>query len=42
MRKQDIETDIFPMDIDEGGLTVHESAAGFSMMGGGTDQFPGE
>jgi KaiC/GvpD/RAD55 family RecA-like ATPase len=42
MRKQDIETDIFPMDIDDGGITVHESAAGFSMMGGGTDQFPGE
>ena len=42
MRKQDIETDIFPMDIDDGGITVHESAAGFSMMGGGADQFPGE
>ncbi|GAB3318190.1 circadian regulator CirA [Haloplanus rallus] len=42
MRKQDIETDIFPMDIDEGGITVHERAAGFSMMGGGNDSFPGE
>ena len=42
MRKQDIETDIFPMDIDEGGITVHERAAGFSMMGGGSDSFPGE
>ncbi|MFB6101869.1 MAG: RAD55 family ATPase [Haloplanus sp.] len=43
MRKQNIETDIFPMDIDEGGITVHERAAGFSMMGRGQgDQFPGE
>jgi len=32
MRKQNIETDIFPMDITEGGITVHERAAGFSMM----------
>jgi KaiC/GvpD/RAD55 family RecA-like ATPase len=42
MRKQDIETDIFPMDIGDGGITVHESAAGFSMMGGRDDPFPGE
>jgi len=42
MRKQDIETDIFPMDITEGGITVHERAAGFSMMGGSDDPFPGE
>jgi KaiC/GvpD/RAD55 family RecA-like ATPase len=42
MRKQDIETDIFPMDIGEGGITVHESAAGFSMMGQRNDPFPGE
>jgi KaiC/GvpD/RAD55 family RecA-like ATPase len=42
MRKQDIETDIFPMDIDEGGITVHERAAGFSMMGQRNDPFPGE
>ena len=42
MRKQDIETDIFPMDINEGGITVHERAAGFSMMGGSNDSFPGE
>jgi KaiC/GvpD/RAD55 family RecA-like ATPase len=42
MRKQDIETDIFPMDIDEGGITVHERAAGFSMMGRRNDPFPGE
>lgn len=32
MRKQNIQNDIFPMDIDEGGITVHERAAGFSMM----------
>ncbi|WP_251330199.1 RAD55 family ATPase [Haloplanus pelagicus] len=42
MRKQNIETDIFPMDIDEGGITVHERAAGFSMMGDQSDRFPGE
>jgi KaiC/GvpD/RAD55 family RecA-like ATPase len=32
MRKQDIDTDIFPMDIGQGGITVHERAGGFSMM----------
>jgi KaiC/GvpD/RAD55 family RecA-like ATPase len=42
MRKQDIETDIFPMDITEGGITVHERAAGFSMMGQRDGPFPGE
>lgn len=43
MRKQNIETDIFPMDIAEGGITVHERAAGFSMMGdSGNTPFPGE
>lgn len=43
MRKQDIKNDIFPMDISEGGITVHERAAGFSMMeetgGGGGPSF---
>ena len=33
MRKQDIDTDIFPMEIGQGGITVHERAGGFSMMG---------
>jgi len=33
MRKQDIDTDIFPMEIGEGGITVHDRAGGFSMMG---------
>ena len=33
MRKRDIETDIFPMEIGEGGITVHETAAGFSTIG---------
>lgn len=33
MRKQDINTDIFPMEIGEGGITVHDRAGGFSMMG---------
>ncbi|WP_435070285.1 RAD55 family ATPase [Haloplanus sp. C73] len=43
MRKQNIETDIFPMDIADGGITVHERAAGFSMMGDrGNTPFPGE
>ena len=32
MRKQDVDTDIFPMEIGRGGITVHENAAGFSMM----------
>ena len=34
MRKQNIKNDIFPMDIAQGGITVHERAAGFSMMEG--------
>jgi len=34
MRKQDIDTDIFPMEISDGGITVHNKASGFSMMGG--------
>jgi hypothetical protein len=38
MRKQDIDTDIFPMEIGQGGITVHERAGGFSMMGGSDDQ----
>jgi KaiC/GvpD/RAD55 family RecA-like ATPase len=32
MRKQNIETDIFPMEIGQGGLTVHQNASAFSMM----------
>jgi len=35
MRKQDIKNDIFPMDLGQGGLTVHDRASGFSMMEGG-------
>lgn len=35
MRKQDINTDIFPMEIGTGGITVYERAGGFSMMGRG-------
>mgnify|MGYP006276746255 FL=1 len=34
MRKQNIDTDIFPMEISDGGITVHDKASGFSMMGG--------
>jgi KaiC/GvpD/RAD55 family RecA-like ATPase len=33
MRKQDIDTDIFPMEIGQGGITVHQNASAFSMMG---------
>ncbi|MBV0924287.1 circadian regulator CirA [Halomicroarcula limicola] len=32
MRKQNIETDIYPMEIDWGGLKVHQNASAFSMM----------
>jgi len=35
MRKQNIETDIFPMEISWGGITVHENASAFSMMSQG-------
>ncbi|MFC7018733.1 MULTISPECIES: RAD55 family ATPase [Haloarcula] len=35
MRKQNIETDIFPMEIDWGGIQIHPSASAFSMMGEG-------
>lgn len=33
MRKQEIQTDIFPMEISQGGITVYERAAGFSLIG---------
>ena len=32
MRKQDIETDIYTMEIDQGGIKVHQNASAFSMM----------
>lgn len=32
MRKQNIDTDIFPIEISEGGITVHQNASAFSMM----------
>jgi KaiC/GvpD/RAD55 family RecA-like ATPase len=32
MRKQNINTDIFPMEIDQGGIKVHPNASAFSMM----------
>ncbi|WP_246986112.1 RAD55 family ATPase [Halorientalis marina] len=32
MRKQNIETDIFPMEIEHGGIRVHQNASAFSMM----------
>jgi KaiC/GvpD/RAD55 family RecA-like ATPase len=34
MRKKDIDTDIFPMEISDGGITVHPNASAFSLMGG--------
>ncbi len=39
MRKQNIQNDIFPLEIGDGGIRVHESAAGFSMMEGGGPTF---
>ena len=38
MRKKDIDTDFFPMEIGQGGITVHDNAAQFSFIGG-SDQF---
>ncbi|WP_340097871.1 RAD55 family ATPase [Salinibaculum salinum] len=32
MRKQNIDTDIFPMEISDGGINVHQNASAFSMM----------
>jgi len=32
MRKQNIETDMFPMEIEQGGINVHQNASAFSMM----------
>ncbi|MXR52632.1 circadian regulator CirA [Halovenus sp. WSH3] len=32
MRKKNIDTDIFPMEISDGGITVHQNASAFSMM----------
>ncbi|MBS3761090.1 MAG: ATPase domain-containing protein [Haloarculaceae archaeon] len=33
MRKQNIDSDIFPIEISEGGITVHQNASAFSMIG---------
>ena len=38
MRKKNIDTDFFPMEIGEGGIQVHDNAAQFSFIGG-SDQF---
>ena len=32
MRKKDVQTDIFPMEISEGGISVYENASAFSML----------
>ncbi len=34
MRKQNVDTDIFPMEIGQGGITVHQHASAFTMLGG--------
>ncbi|MFB6146708.1 MAG: RAD55 family ATPase [Halobacteriaceae archaeon] len=34
MRKQDFDNEVFPMDIGQGGVSVHSDAAGFSLMEG--------
>lgn len=34
MRKKNIDTDFFPMEIGNGGITVHRDAAQFSLLGG--------
>ena len=39
MRRQDIENDIFPIEIGQGGITVHDGAAGFSLMDGSSPPF---
>jgi KaiC/GvpD/RAD55 family RecA-like ATPase len=39
MRKQDIETDVFPMEIGEGGITVYDTASGFSLIDDDKDSF---
>jgi KaiC/GvpD/RAD55 family RecA-like ATPase len=36
MRKQEFDNEVFPMDIGEGGITVHDDAAGFSLMESGS------
>ncbi len=38
MRKKNVQTDIFPMEISHGGITVHENASAFSMLN--EDQSP--
>ncbi|ERH08493.1 MAG: RecA-superfamily ATPase [halophilic archaeon J07HX64] len=38
MRKKSVQTDIFPMEISHGGITVHENASAFSMLN--EDQSP--
>jgi KaiC/GvpD/RAD55 family RecA-like ATPase len=38
MRKKNVQTDIFPMEISRGGITVHENASAFSMLN--EDQSP--
>jgi len=33
MRKQNIDADIFPIELSQGGITVHQNASAFSLMG---------
>ena len=39
MRKQNIETDVFPMEISDGGITVYDTASGFSLIEDDNDGF---
>jgi KaiC/GvpD/RAD55 family RecA-like ATPase len=39
MRKHDIESDIFPMRIDDGGFKIYENASAFSMMNDAVSPF---
>jgi hypothetical protein len=32
MRRQNVQSDVFPMEIDDDGLTVYDSASSFSLL----------
>ncbi|MFB6160980.1 MAG: RAD55 family ATPase [Haloferacaceae archaeon] len=39
MRKQSFDNEVFPLDIGQGGITVHDDASGFSLMNSGSNPF---
>ena len=41
MRKQNFDNEVFPIDLGEGGVTVHDEAAGFSLMESDWDRSDG-